>query len=124
VDFAQQGNRFNPTIFPVDALDWLESHPQEGEVFNYFPWGGYVLYRAWPQMDVFIDGQTDFYGEALTREYETVLSLAPGWQTVLDDYMIAWVIFPADAKLVAQLNSDSGWAVVYHDETAVILHRR
>ena len=70
LDSAQVGNQFDTHVFPVQAVDWLKTNPQSGNVFNYFPWGGYLLYRDWPQTRVFIDGQTDFYGEALTRDYE------------------------------------------------------
>jgi hypothetical protein len=73
-DIQGLGYGFDPEVFPVAAVDWLEENPQEGEVFNYFIWGGYLLYRQWPDMRVFIDGQTDFYGEALTRQYVQVIN--------------------------------------------------
>jgi hypothetical protein len=64
-------NTFDSTMFPVRAVDWMDQHRISGNGFNYFPWGGYLLYRRWPGAKVFIDGQTDFYGETLTRQYET-----------------------------------------------------
>lgn len=124
MDFQGQGNRFDPSVFPVEAVTWLEDHPQTGEVFNYFPWGGYLLYREWPNLNVFIDGQTDFYGEGLTRQYEQVLTLAAGWPDVLDEYRVGWVILPTNEALAQVLADDPGWSLVYQDETAVILHRR
>jgi len=124
LDFQRQGNRFDPAVFPVDAVTWLEAHPQNGEMFNYFPWGGYLLYREWPKLNVFIDGQTDFYGEGLTRKYEQVLTLAPGWETVLDEYRVGWVIFPPGEALAQALARDSGWSVVYQNKTAVIFRRK
>ena len=123
LDFQQQGNRFDPQVFPVDAVDWLEANPQEGPVFNYFPWGGYLLYRSWPKQTVFIDGQTDFYGEALTRQYQQVLILLPGWEGVLDQYGVQWVIMPVDEALTRELRERSNWRIVYEDETAVIFSR-
>ncbi|MGZ9225976.1 MAG: hypothetical protein ACXW4M_10515, partial [Anaerolineales bacterium] len=70
---SNAANQFNPKRLPVDAVDWLETNPQQGNMFNHFTWGGYILYRLWPPETVFIDGQTDFYGESLTREYEQVM---------------------------------------------------
>ncbi len=58
-----QRNEFLPTKFPVKAVDYITTHPIEGNMFNEFTWGGYLLYRLWPEQKVFIDGQTDFYGE-------------------------------------------------------------
>ena len=80
-DVDHEGYSFKPDVFPVEAVNWLEQNPQEGNVFNYFPWGGYLLYRDWPDTPVFIDGQTDFYGEALSRKYMQVLNAEEGWES-------------------------------------------
>jgi hypothetical protein len=116
-------NRFDPTRFPVQAVDWLQSNPQEGKVFNNFIWGGYLLYRVWPQQTVFIDGQTDFYGEMLAREYTRVMSLDEGWQSVLTKYDVSWVIVQSGQPLVKTLEDEGGWLMVYQDDTATILRR-
>jgi hypothetical protein len=121
---GQSVNRFDPQVFPVEAVSWLETHPQQGEVFNYFPWGGYLLYRDWPGLRVFIDGQTDFYGESLTRQYEQVLTLSAGWEQVLETYRVGWVILPPGEALALELGDDPAWQVVFRDATAVILARR
>lgn len=113
-------NRFHPRSMPVDAVNWLESNPQQGHMYNFFTWGGYLLYRLWPTQQVFIDGQTDFYGEALTREYVQVESLQPGWEGVLTKYEVEWVITRTGEPLADAL-LEQGWKLLYQDETAVIL---
>ncbi len=123
LDFQQHGNQFDLEVFPVRATDWLVENPQQGNMFNYFTWGGYLLYRLWPEQKVFIDGQTDFYGEQLTRQYEQLLTLAPGWQTVLSQYNIEWVILPPHEILIDVLHDQLNWNVVYQDTTAVVLTR-
>lgn len=122
-DVQQRGNAFDPEQFPVQAVDWLAEHPQQGNMFNYFPWGGYLLYRDWPEQRVFIDGQTDFYGEALTRQYEQVITLSPGWEAVLDSHAVRWVIIPSDEALAGALQTQKGWQRVYEDQTTVIFRR-
>ncbi|HMB21324.1 MAG TPA: hypothetical protein VKP08_00765, partial [Anaerolineales bacterium] len=116
-------NQFNPGKFPVRAVDWLEDNPQEGRMFNNFIWGGYILYRLWPEQTVFIDGQTDFYGEALSREYTRVMSLDNGWEVVLEKYDVSWVIVQPSKPLVGALQDELGWTIVYQDGTAAILHK-
>lgn len=123
LDFKRQGNAFDARVFPVAAMDWLEKNPQSGKVFNYFPWGGYMLYREWPELTVFIDGQTDFYGEALSREYEKVITLDEGWSDILTRYDVQWVLMPTASVLVKELRMTPGWEEVYQDDVAVILHR-
>jgi hypothetical protein len=121
LDSTHHGNRFDPQVFPVAAANWLEANPPPGKMFNYFSWGGYLLYRLWPEQKVFIDGQTDFYGEDLTRQYEQVYYCEEGWQDVLARHQVQWAILPADALLAVRLRNDLGWRVIYQDETAVIL---
>lgn len=123
LDLDRQGNQFDPAVFPVQAVDWLETQ-SPGRMFNYFPWGGYLLYRAWPQRSVFIDGQTDFYGEALTRQYEQVISLAYGWQAVLEYYRVDRILMPPGSLLARALRTDPGWILVYQDETAAVFAQR
>ncbi|MGE5071907.1 MAG: hypothetical protein ACM3MF_00630, partial [Anaerolineae bacterium] len=112
---------FEPARFPVDAVTWLEDNPQSGRMFNDFDWGGYVVWRLWPEQADFIDGKSDLSGEA-TRDYLTVQDLGPGWQGILDRYDVRWAIIPTDSALSSRLIQD-GWAVLYQDPTAVILRR-
>lgn len=122
LDAEGQGNVFDGQFFPVRAVDWLESNPQEGRMFNEFDWGGYILLRLWPGQQIFMDGHTHIYGEALTREYEQVATLNPGWEDVFEKYDITWAILRA-ANPVEEALSARGWREVYRDETAVILRR-
>jgi hypothetical protein len=83
-----------------------------------------LLHREWPKMRVFIDGQTDFYGESLTREYEKVLTLQDGWEAVLEKYQVGWVLVPPGEGLAKELQRLQGWRMVFQDSTAVIYVRQ
>lgn len=122
-DYQQEGYAYDPETFPVAAVAWMEENPQEGKMFNYFTWGGYLLYEKWPDFLVFIDGQTDFYGEDLTREYLQVLSGEVGWEDILAKYDVSWAILPPTEIATHLMEVDLGWQEVYRDETAVIVHR-
>lgn len=111
---------YDPEVFPVAAVDWLVEHPQQGRMFNHFPWGGYLLYRLWPDQQVFIDAQTDFYGEALTREYIAVTNGQEGWEDILEKYQVEWMIVPSDEPLASRLTAHPSWKPVYKDDTAQI----
>lgn len=121
LDFQNKGNQFLDDVFPVQAVDWIEENQLQGEGFNYFPWGGYLLYRTWPEMLVFIDGQTDFYGEELTRKYEKVITLSPGWEDVLHIYQVSWVLMPTQSELIQHLQELGGWNAVYQDQISTIM---
>jgi hypothetical protein len=72
IDPQNKGNTFDQAFFPVQAVHWLNQNPQNGHMFNEFDWGGYLVLTLSPRRQIFMDGHTHIYGEALTREYETV----------------------------------------------------
>lgn len=114
-------NKFPENQLPVKAADWLITHPVEGNMFNDINWGGYLLFRLWPKQLVFIDSQTDFYGEQLAREYASTISANLPWEDVFNKYQIQWVIIPPDIPLHKELVS-AGWETLYKDNVAIILH--
>ena len=123
LDFQYRGNKFLDDVFPVEAVDWIIENNIDGDGFNYFPWGGYLLYRIWPDKLVFIDGQTDFYGESLTRQYEKVITTSPGWEGVLDQYDVDWVIMPIGSDLSTALKNIPEWDQIYGDRFSEIMIR-
>jgi hypothetical protein len=115
--------RFDPGIFPVEAVDFIEANPQSGNMFNEFNWGGYLQYRLWPRYSVFLDSQSDFYGEPLMREYDQMISANGNWMDLLGKYQVDWAIIPANAPLTSALQSELNWEIVYQDSTATILRK-
>jgi hypothetical protein len=124
IDPENRGNTFDDRFFPVEATSWLKSHPQQGKMLNEFDWGGYLLLRLWPHQQIFMDGHTHIYGEALTREYEQVITLSMGWESILKKYNIEWVILRVNSPLSNALISSDDWVIAYQDQTAVILTRK
>jgi len=114
--------QFAPNYFPVGAVEWLKDHPQDGEMFNPFDWGGYINLMLWPENQIFIDSQGDVYGEAFIREYEQIITLREGWQNVLNKYNVDWALVPRSWPL-AKAMTDEDWYEVYADGTTIILRR-
>jgi hypothetical protein len=115
--------RYDATTFPVHALHELDgSVPTTGPVFNQMEWGGYLLY-AHPDIPVFIDGQTDFYGEDLVREYFAAHHGAEGWSEVLDRYQIQWTLTRSGASLNQLLEAHPDWLAVLDDGVAAVYRR-
>lgn len=115
--------QFAPSIFPVEAVKWLNDNPQQGNMFNEFNWGGYLEYAMKPRQPVFIDSQTDFYGESLTREYQAVILLSGDWEQVFEEYEVDWAIIKTNSILATHLIREKNWEILYGDDTAVIIKR-
>ena len=86
------------------------------------PWGGYLLYTR-PEIPVFIDGQTDFYGEKLSKDYLRIRELAPGSFDLLNEYAIDWVLVRSAVPLVQGLDLNPEWTCGYRDATATLCIR-
>jgi hypothetical protein len=114
--------QFDPAVFPVRAVERLDGIGTSGHVFNQMHWGGYLLYAA-PEIPVFIDGQTDFYGEELAREYLVAVNGQAGWRDVLDRHGVEWTLIGARQPLVQLLALDREWSPVYTDRVAVVYRR-
>lgn len=122
-DFQKLGYTFDPDFFPIEAVDWLENNPQEGQMFNYFPWGGYLQYRLWPEKQVFIDSKSDFYGEQFVREYEKIINEDEDWEDILIEYDVDWAILPPETDATRAMEDDTDWSLIYEDETTVIFRK-
>jgi hypothetical protein len=94
---------FDPSVFPVEAVARARAEGVTGRIFNELAWGGYILY-AWPEQQVFIDAQTDFYGEALSQEYLSIRNAEPGWEEKLDRWGVTLVLVPEEAPLARVLD--------------------
>jgi hypothetical protein len=116
--------------FPVAAADWLSAHPEVGgsdaRMFNSYYWGGYLIYRFYPdpRRRVFVFGEAYLVGDRVIADYADVEFVGPAWRDLLDRYRVTYVVDPAGGPLDRQLaEAGSGWTAVYRDRQAVIYVR-
>jgi hypothetical protein len=114
--------RFQSSFFPVAALQTVPEGGPRPDVFNDMAWGGYLLYER-PDIPVFMDGQTDFYGADLAMDYVAIMNGEPRWQEKLDEYGVGWTLTRPGATLVQLLEASGGWTRLYGDSVAVVLVR-
>jgi len=101
------------------ALDEIDAQ----RTFNSYNWGGYLIWRFYPERLVFIDGRADLYGDDLFLEYLQVAEAAPTWEEVLSTYQVDAVICEHQGPLATLLAVDSGWQPVYEDTLAAVFRR-
>ena len=110
--------------FPAAATEYLKTQQSPQPIFNEYGWGGYLIWKLYPQVHVFIDGRADVYGDAFFEEYMSVNSGEPGWREKLDQHDVRTVMVKPDAALASLLRQDSGWEKAFEDQSAVIFIRR
>jgi hypothetical protein len=116
-------SEFDPRKFPAGAIDVLRNAGSSARVFSLDSWGGYLIYRLYPSMRVFIDGRTDFYGPAFCESYLDLVGVKHDWQQELDRYRIDTVLLPVREPLAAVMKASPGWRVVHDDGVAIVFRR-
>jgi hypothetical protein len=120
--------RFDDTKVPAAAITFLQREfhgdPGTDPVFSTDFWGGYLIFRMYPERKVVLDDRHDLYGEGRIRQYMTLTEAAPGWQTVLEQWQIRTVLLPAGSTLANLLRElPQNWHVVYEDQVAVVFEK-
>jgi hypothetical protein len=123
-DQQVQKSFFEPKRFPVQAAEFLEKNPLPGNLFSTDQWGGYLIYRLYPQYHVFFDGRSDMYGEEFLRKYMKVIELNYSWKEILREFRIDWMLLPAEDGLATAVKESREWNVIYDDQVSVILVRK
>ena len=113
---------FNSKDFPVQAVDTVLARTAPGRVFTNDLWGGYLIYRLYPTVRVFVDGRSDFYGTAFGEQWTDILNARQGWEKQLNKFGVDTVMLPVRAPLVGALKESHTWKPIY-DDGATILFR-
>ncbi len=90
-------------------------------MLNHYNWGGYFIWKLYPDYRVFIDGRADLYGDSFMNEFAASYYLTGDWRKSLRKWGIRTIVLPPDAPLVTAMQSQSGWRRAYADSQAVVL---
>lgn len=124
--------------YPAKAVQFIIENRLEGRLFNEYNWGGYIIWRLYPQQRVFIDGRV--LDEALLDDYIRIakgsLSKTPegkyvlAYAQLLNRYHVDVIIqsnvqmqYGDVQPLMGRLLDDPTWIPVYLDERAYIFVR-
>ncbi|MBZ0271980.1 hypothetical protein K8I61_08080 [bacterium] len=123
---AREGFRIHLDIhaLPVRATEFVNRHRLNGEMYNDYNFGGYLLWKTDPPLKVFVDGRLEVYARGgKLDDYLRVSHGAPGWENVLDRYGVDWAIVRADRPIARMLDDSPAWEMVYFDYNAAIFLR-
>jgi hypothetical protein len=110
-------------VLPIGAADWLAQNKPNGLMFNSYNWGGYLLWRLYPQYAVYVDGRTDVYDDAFLRNYLNITSIAPDYDQRLNQAGVQFVVIESNTLLDQFLARNIAWHETYRDAQAVIYVR-
>ena len=109
---------------PVGATDALQALGRPVRVFNYYDYGGYLVWRLVPQGGrVYIDGRVEVYGAQVFSRYLQVSYMTPAWADVIAQAHPDAIILPNAHPLTGILRQDSAWQVLRQDAVATVFTR-
>jgi hypothetical protein len=114
---------FPSEMFPVEIVHQHADLVASGRLLTTDQWGDYVIYSFYPRQKVFVDGRSDFYGEALANQYLHLVQGAYDWRAILEKNGFTVALLPADWPLSTLLKQDDSWRVVADDHRAVLFAR-
>lgn len=110
---------------PVEAVKWLEQHPDvQGSLFNDYIFGSYLIY-ALPERPVWIDTRFHQFPHEQWEKYLAITNAAPGWELELENTQAGILLLDAASQdnLIKELALNQDWCPQYRDEIAVIFTR-
>ena len=108
--------------FPAAAVSFLLASRPPSPLLNHYNWGGYFIWKLFPEYQVYIDGRADLYGDSFMDQFDASYSLkGKSWQDPLSEFGIRTVVLPPDAPLSVALRQMPAWQEVFADSQAVVL---
>jgi hypothetical protein len=122
--------------YPRGAADFLLAHHVTGPIFNTYEYGGYLMWRLWPEQRVFIDGRA--LSESVFQDYARILyhrDVSDGGQDgmeLLDRYGVQAIVMNGfeyfnglsyDLAPALASPQQKDWKLVYNDPQVLIFMR-
>jgi hypothetical protein len=113
-------------LYPLKAVTQIKERHLPPNVLNDYSFGGYMIWRLYPQYQVYIDGRADLYGDDFLERYVAIYNGERDPQPFLDSTHINTVILSPSAGLTTilrMLTVQGSWKLEYEDPVAAIFVR-
>jgi hypothetical protein len=121
-----------PENFPDSGASFIKESGLKGNMFNFYDWGGYLIWRLSPERKVFSDGRQlseEAFLQTLSILYaveEPNVGGKPFYKALLDDYQVTYIIVPlnyADGEMIPltqKMINNGQWSVVFSSANTII----
>ncbi len=114
--------------YPFDLAQFIEQNKIPGPMYNYYTWGGFLIWSLYPDYRVFIDGRA--LDDLVNRTADSILKTAPGWDQQLDVYGINFVAIPVIYResghiiqLAPALAENPNWKLIFLGNNSALFIR-
>jgi hypothetical protein len=112
----------------AESAQFFTSHGLSGPVFNNYDIGSALIFWLYPRTKVFVDNRPEAYSAKFFTDIYKPMQTDPAvWQKVSAQYKFKTIYFaytdstPWAQQFVSYILRDQDWALVYFDESTIIL---
>jgi hypothetical protein len=109
--------------YPGKTMAFIRDNQLPPQLFSVYAWGGYELWRLYPQYRMFMDGRTHVYGADVLKDFLDVVAVSPRWQAVLDKWQVQTILALRRSPLTETLQAQGGWRLVFTEREAAVFVR-
>jgi hypothetical protein len=117
--------------YPDDAVQFIKKNEMKGRFYNFYDWGGYLIWQFYPEQSVFIDGRglsMSIYrmSNAVINTRQKMSAEKSLYKSVLDSFSVRHLIIPGVKKsgdilyLLKALEHDPEWRLIFAGRNSLI----
>jgi hypothetical protein len=110
---------FDPNHMPVEAVNFISENHVPGPILSPDSWGGYLIYRLYPNQRAVVDDRHDFYGEGFLKSYLKTIHVEADWREFIKEYKPSCLLLPRNSPLASVLIESHDWKAIYADDVAI-----
>ncbi|MBI4691396.1 MAG: tetratricopeptide repeat protein, partial [Nitrospirae bacterium] len=127
-----KNGRWISRYFPEAAVRFIVKNNIKGNMYNYYDWGGYLIWGFYPGKKVAVDGRNLYEVQyirdtaVLTAASRPVVNGMPYYKAILESYGIRYMVIPLFGidgvmfPIVAEMIKDKEWIPVFMSDNSMI----
>jgi hypothetical protein len=115
-------------MYPVDTVMFIRQSGVKPPMYNYYAWGGFLMWALYPDYRVFVDGRA--LDKEVVKISTSILKAETGWHEQLRRYGVNFVVIPLVEKesgriipLSTALAEEEDWNLVFRGQNSAVFIR-
>ncbi|MBN1899826.1 hypothetical protein JW926_00705 [Candidatus Sumerlaeota bacterium] len=119
------GFGFHKARFPIDSADFMQKERIQGNLFNGYDSGGYLIWRLHPDVFPCIDGRAEPFPPSLVERHWRIIMGEESPEPFCEEYGVAIALIDYDDReLLVHFRRNPGWALCHLGYRAVVFLQR
>ena len=106
---------FPRSEYPIALMERNRNVLAQSRLYSTDHWSDYLVYRYYPEQLVFVDGRSDFFGQAIGEDYLSVFEAEPNWRAIVERWRFNAMLLPEKSRIARAIGSSPDWRVADRD---------